>query len=34
MFPRILTSLIPDRYNMMLHELTAKANGMNSITIC
>jgi hypothetical protein len=33
MFPRILTSLIPDRYNMMLHEVAAKANDMNSITI-
>jgi hypothetical protein len=31
MFPRILTSLIPDKYNMMLHEVAAKADGMNSI---
>jgi hypothetical protein len=33
MFPRILTSLVPDRYNMMLHEVAAKANDVNSITI-
>jgi hypothetical protein len=33
MFPRILTSVMPDRYNMMLHEVAAKANSMNSITI-
>jgi len=33
MFPRILISLIPDRYNVMLHEVAAKANGMTSITI-
>jgi hypothetical protein len=32
MFPRILTSLIPDRYNTMLQEVAAKANGMGSIT--
>ena len=29
---RIVTSLIPDRYNMMLQEVAAKADGMNSIT--
>jgi hypothetical protein len=33
MIPRILTSLIPDRYNMMLHEVAVKADGMDSITI-
>jgi hypothetical protein len=33
MIRRILTSLIPDRYNMMLHEVAAKADGMNSITM-
>jgi len=32
-FPRILIPLIPDRYNMMLRELAAKANGMNSNTV-
>ncbi len=32
MFPHILTSLILDRYNMMLHDVAARADGMCSIT--